>query len=867
MPLQSHKSLRLIRVLVAGTAMLLAIMLGVNVVLLGNLHKTTMQSAERDLARHSMTLAAQADRSFKSLDLVLSSVEDFIERVAPGADLWSVPELASRHTHEFLKEKLIGLPQVEELMIIGADGKIVSFSRRFPTPETDVSDRDYFKALKADAHQTTHFSAPIRDRGTGAWNVYMARRISSASGDFKGLVLGAVSLQHFEDFYRAISADSGSAISLVRQDGMLLVRFPRSDLVGTILEHAATLTNGRANVARLRSSINGEMRLVSSNYVSGYPLILTACQSEASILAPWWQMVRMSTLTLLLAAAGLIGATLALARWLIQRDALVHAASEQVNAERARAVAEAELLRERERAAAAASRAKSSFLAVMSHEIRTPMNAVLGLATTLLGSDLKPEDQEAVRAIHDAGDNLLDILNDILDYSKLEAGELTFESIAFAPVSTVEAPLAILAPRAMAKGLTLHTEIDPALPAALVGDAGRLRQVALNLLSNAVKFTEQGSVTAAVRCVAREGGRAIIEWEVRDTGIGIAPDKVGLLFRDYMQADCSINRRFGGSGLGLAICKRILDQMQGTITVSSEIGKGTTVRFRVCLEVTDAVMQTDALGHDEEAALQLEVSRLGRPLRVLVVDDNATNRMVVSRMLRELKAQVDAAGDGAEAITAAARFAYDLVLMDMRMPEMDGLEATRTIRSRRGPNARTPIIALTANAFADDVAACLAAGMDDFVAKPVRKKVLLGAMLRQLESDRATKRAPTVPVSPLETMPELLDAETYAALEDEIGPEAMREAVTECVAEARARLQALRDLAAGDDRVGLGREAHSLKGMSGQFGLERFAREAAKLEAAAATLSPDAAAAAVSRLDDLFTQSLERLPKPAQAAA
>lgn len=860
MPAQTHRSNRFIPMLVVGTALLLALMVSVNVVLLGNLRQATLHSAERDLVRHSLTLAEQADRAFKSLDLVLFSIEDYIDRLVPDDDMTHASVVRGREMHEFLKDKLIGLPQVEAITVIDAQGKLLNFSRYFPIPEVNVSDRDYYKALNQDDSPITYISAPVQNRGTGTWNLYMARRINTSTGGFKGMVLGAMSLQHFEDFYRASSAGEGSAVSLVRNDGTLLVRYPRTDRVGTQLKNTSAFVAERASVVRTQSGIDHKMRLTSSHFLASYPLLVLASQTEDSIFASWWRIVKVSASMLAATSLALIGVAILLARWLIQRDALARAANEQAEAERARALAETELLREREKAAEAASRAKSSFLAVMSHEIHTPMNAVLGLAATLLSSNLEPEDHEAVRAIHDAGDNLLEILNDILDYSKLEAGELTLENIAFAPGTITEAPLAILGARALAKGIALHAEIGPELPAGVIGDAGRLRQVLLNIVSKAVKFTETGSVTAAVRCLAREGNRATLEWEVRDTGIGIAPDKVGLLFRDYVQADSSINRRFGGSGLGLAICKRIIEQMQGRIAVTSELGKGTTVRFSVALEITEAPAHSDTLGLDEEEALQRAARHLGRPLRVLVVDDNATNRLVASRMLRALDAQVDTAADGAEAVTAATRFAYDLILMDMRMPEMDGMQATRAIRARSGPSCAAPIIALTANAFPEDVQACHSAGMTDFVAKPVRKKTLLAAMVRQLEGVGA--KGVTMPAAalPKATDVPLIDAETYAALEEEIGPEAMQEAVAAFLAEAEARRETLVPLADCTDRIGLRREAHSLKGMGSQFGFLRLSHTAAELEAAYDTITPDAAADHIGRLRDIFVQSQATKP-------
>ncbi|MFZ4806120.1 MAG: ATP-binding protein [Hyphomicrobiaceae bacterium] len=516
-------------------------------------------------------------------------------------------------------------------------------------------------------------------------------------------------------------------------------------------------------------------------------------------------------------------------------------------------VAQTELIAAREKAEAA-SRAKSEFLAAMSHEIRTPLNAVLGLATSLLESPLESEPRRMVQAIHNSGDSLLEILNDILDFSRLEARVLTFESISFAPTSLVANTVSIIGPRGTGKGLAMDYRCDPAIPAGLIGDAGRIRQVLLNLLSNAIKFTQSGSVCVNLSLIGKQNGNALIEWAVSDTGIGITEEAIGKLFKDFSQADESINRRFGGSGLGLAICKRIIEQMGGTVGVRSEIGRGSTFWFQLSLPIAATVV--DPISDDKQiyAMLKARIRDLGRPLRILVVDDNASNRLVATKLLAEFEPMTNVACDGSEAVTAASRFRYDVILMDMHMPEMDGLQATRAIR-KKGINV--PVVAFTANAFKEDIDACLASGMSGFVAKPVRKKELVRAIIRNVawtgEQTAGESAADRDTAGQTQSSgDDEIDLAAFDELAGEIGADGVEQALVAFCEDAEAKIKLLAAGNVDEDRPQIRRYAHSIKGAAATLGMSGLSSIARSLEGTAHKIS-------ASQLNDAATDMTSAL--------
>ena len=585
--------------------------------------------------------------------------------------------------------------KVSFVLIIDRHGDLVATTQTPETPRINYSDRDYFKEHQAEADLL--IGKQIIGRSTDKNLIPISRAVRDEQGGFLGVTFAGIETEKIRRILRSTNNNNNSSTALFHTDGALLVREPPEhegeSFIKTKLFEMVRSSPGGAYISI--SSVDGRESLIGYSTVSGYPLIVTTRTAISDVMAEWYALV---TLLAILESLGL-------------SILFVYGIQDVRNVQ---------ALIQSKHAADMANRAKSAFLANMSHEIRTPMNGIIGVAHLLLAGTLDAKAQERVEAIASSAGRLLSILNNILDLSKIEAGRIEIESFPFDLESLAKDSIATLLPVADDRGLKLSYRIAPDVPRHLIGDSFRLGQALLNLVGNAVKFTERGSVTIAVEVVEHRDDIILLRFSVTDTGIGLTDEQLDKLFRPFQQADESTTRKFGGTGLGLAIVRHLVELMGGKVGVESKPGEGSCFWFTVPLAAAGDVAADDEPASAVAISIEPELL-LGA--RVLLVEDDPVNRMVAVGLLEAARIEVDVAENGAEAVEMVGRKDYELILMDIQMPVMDGLTATRKIRDN--PKfEELPIIAMTAGVMVHDRQACLEAGMNDFIGKPFQPEQL-----------------------------------------------------------------------------------------------------------------------------------------------
>ncbi|GAB2870019.1 hypothetical protein GCM10027277_44120 [Pseudoduganella ginsengisoli] len=769
---------------------------------------------QRHLSNLSLVIAEQTAQEVASGYLILGSIVESVQAAGISNDAQLREQMGTAATFQRMRDKVEGLPQVEVVTIVAANGDVVNFTRKHPAPPINLSDRDYFKAHLNDPKLGVFVSAPVRNKGNQQWTFYLSRRLMGPKGQFLGLALVGFSSTFLSDFYRKISLGDGASVTLYRRDFMLLARSPHDDaLMGKVnrtgTSHKVIEQMGKTegvlltDAPRFSEGGNRVQRLGAVRQVGQYPLVVNITVTEDLFLAQWRSYAQVLTGVVMASAVAMALAFTGLVRALRKRE---H------DMARMQALATA---------AEAASRAKSEFLAMMSHEIRTPLTSIIGFAETLTPSQGE-QSAEAGEIIVRNGQHLLTIINDILDISKIEAGRLILEDVRYSPLEVVDGLLPTIAAQAHGKGIAFHFSAVFPFPSHVMGDPTRWRQILFNLCGNAVKFTEEGSVELTLHYLP-ELGR--LQCRVADTGIGMTDEEQARLFQPFSQADSSVARRYGGTGLGLHLVHQLAVRMGGTVRVHSAPGQGSIFEVDIAAPPAPDVQWLAAMPDFPRHEAKVPLAKLSGA--VLLAEDGPDNRRLISAWLEQLGLQVDTAPDGARAVELALVGHYDVVLMDIQMPAMDGVQAAKLLR---GAGFAAPIVALTANVMPEDRERYKLAGCTACIAKPVDFDELGRLLAGMLPHAGAAA---------------LL---SYTELE---GYDDMRRHFE---ARLREELELLRGAIVQQDFAS-GREvAHVVKGSAGSFGYPRVTELAAELEKAFVAGDRGAAAAlldAIQQLDEV----------------
>lgn len=787
-------------IVATGAALLLTIGVTLGVALYGA-RDSEIEEWREQLDGTALLLAEQTAHEMGAADLVLDGMLERIRLlgVRDGDELRR--RLGGREEFERLQERNRVLPQIDVASIVAADGQVINFTRSFPTPPINLAERDYFQAHRARAGLGLFISAPVRNKGNGAWTFYLSRRIAAPDGSFIGVVLVGISSRQISNFYGKIKLDGQATVTLFQRNRTVLARWPADDSVlGTTARDVRSYEEIERQVRTAGTAVDHALypapgasqtrTLAAQRVIPHYPLMIKVAIPEQVFLEQWLFFARQLGLVGAVCGLAVLAACVTVWRAMHKRDLALR---EQ---------------RALKAAADQANEAKSVFLAMMSHEIRTPLTAIIGFAEQLAQQG-PTQAGELGGIIARNGQHLLQLINDVLDMSKVESGKLVLEQLPFSPAQVLETVSALMAGAARQRAIAYTAELRATVPRQVLGDPTRWRQILLNLVSNAIKFTEEGTVNVALWY---DHEHEILSCSVRDTGIGMNAQQVTALFTPFNQADSTVARRFGGTGLGLYLVHQLASAMGGGVTVESSPGAGTTM--------TVSVHAPAAALAPPDVALCADCAPPQLAGRVLVAEDGADNRMLVRALLESMGVEVLVADNGEQAVERALATLPDLVLMDIHMPVQDGVTATGRLRQA---GFQRPVVALTADVMAKDRARYLAAGFDDCLAKPIDR-----AAFQRVVAQHLPKPALAAHFS---------DLPGFAAL-----TATFRDGIAQRVAGIAAAL-------AGDDLAAVIYEAHSIKGSAATFGFPATGQCAEVLEAACRSGDRAGAAAALAALE------------------
>ena len=720
---------------IGGSARRVTVVIGVVIVALlaaatlmasAILYDWAVDDWNQDVDNLSLVLAESTAQAMASAHLVLNDLTQKIDAAGAADEHDLLRHFGNAQTAQMMRDQIGGLPQISGAGIATAEGQVIALSRAFPPPAISVADRDYFIYHRSHADTGIFFSQPIRNRSNEAWTFYLSRRLNDQDGKFLGVVLIGISCDFFNNFFKSVGQEKHVEVTLSGSGNSVLAGWPLSSAgIGTpVRDRQSVRPSAKDSINAVFSqnmALDADQNapvIAVTRKVRNAPLDIHIAVSEQGFKDDWLRAMHLLAGIAMACMLALIIAFSIMALILKGRE---------------RDASTAHVLKLQ---ADEANQAKSRFLAMMSHEIRTPMNGILGITELMIETGLDEQQRNNARHVHTSATELMRIINEVLDFSKIESGKIDIDNAHFDPRRILDEVIALHHPTMMKKQLRIETSVGNSVPDALLGDASHIRQVLGNLLNNAIKFTAAGSITINLEARPDTVDSDIIHirYTVSDTGIGITREAQARLFEPFTQADTSISRQYGGTGLGLSISKRLVELMRGKISCDSEAGAGANFSFEIPCQRSTAGLAADtarphaaAADSDQQAPPPTHVAAApsvqvlaSRPLRVLVAEDTRINMQLARMLLQKKGYLVDEAENGQLALDALAHQQYDLVLMDCMMPVMDGYEATRRLRALEaaGNGIRTPVIALTASAIEGDRERCLAAGMDDYLTKP-----------------------------------------------------------------------------------------------------------------------------------------------------